>query len=248
MKEPATSSSEAPTTPTDTPHPPPSASGRVRLLLGLLVLTVIAWAISRPYIASVRQKPNRKAAAPRDASPTDTLMTAGMDMAEHGRWLEAVEIFDTAAGAGVDNATLHRALGRCLGELGWIQDAIQEYEQAVRQEPSYFNTYINLTTAYRTIGRRSDALRTLQRAEKALQSLDLLVAPQRYARPAAPMLEDLAEAYARVGLFTQSVEWSLRAQTADPTRTRGYMLAAKSYFVLKQAEKAIPLLQKACSV
>src|SRR5258708_1854337 len=38
------------------------------------------------------------------------------------------------------------------------------------------------------------------------------------------------------------------AKAADPTRARGYMLAAKSYFVLKQGDKAIPLLQKACSI
>jgi tetratricopeptide (TPR) repeat protein len=247
MKEPATAQPELRPTRADV-SPSPSDSGRLRVLLGLLALTAIVWACSRPYLASLKQKASVKAAGSPNVSKTDALLTAGMDMAQHRRWLEAVEIFDTAARSGADNATVHRALGRCLWELSWIQDAIQEYERAIQQEPTYFNTYINLATAYRTIGRRSDALHTLQRAEQALQSPQLMAAPQRYARPVAPMLEDLAEAYARAGEQAKSVEWSLRAQTADPTRTRGYMLAAKSYFVLKQAEKAIPLLQKACSV
>jgi tetratricopeptide (TPR) repeat protein len=228
--------------------PTPSDSGRLRVLLGFLALVAVVWVLSRSYIASLRQKSGVKAAAPPTASKTDTLLAAGMDMAQHRRWLEAVEIFDTAVQSGADNATVHRSLGRCLWELGWVQDAIQEYKRAIQQEPSYFNTYINLATAYRTIGRRSDALDTLQRAEKALQSPELMAAPQRHVRGAAPMLEDLAEGYARAGQPAKSVEWSLRAQTADPTRTRGYILAAKSYFILKQAEKAIPLLQKACSV
>ena len=175
-------------------------------------------------------------------------MARGIETAEQGRWLEAVEMLDTAAQAGTDNAQLHRALGRCLGELGWVEDAIRQYEKAVRLEPTFFNTYINLATAYRSIGRRGDALRTLQKAESALRSPKLMAAPHRYIRPAAPMLEDLSEAYARVGEFATSVKWALQAQTADPTRARGYLLGAKSYFVLKQPDKAIPLLQKACSI
>jgi tetratricopeptide (TPR) repeat protein len=208
----------------------------------------VVWAVSRPFIAASRQTlPSRPNGTDSALRPSGILADKGVEMARQGRWLEAVEILDTAARAGENTAMLHRTLGRCLGELGWVDDAIQEYEQAVKLEPSYFNTYINLATAYRSLGKRTEALKTLDRARRVLESPDLLAAEERYARPAAPMLEELSEAYARLGEFEDSIQWALRAQTADPTRTRGYLLAAKSYFVLKQAEKAIPLLQKACS-
>jgi tetratricopeptide (TPR) repeat protein len=220
----------------------------MRVLLAVLAFAALALVVVKSRGVSPKPQLAAKPAASRDAGASDKLVAAGTDMAEHRRWLEAVEIYDAAMNAGANDARVHRSLARCLGELGWVDDSIGEYEHAVQLEPEFFNAYINLATAYRTIGRRSDAVRTLHKAEHALQSPGLLAAPQRYARPAAPMLEDLAEAYARVGDFAASVDWALRAQTADPTRTRGYMLAAKSYFVLKQADRAIPLLQKACTV
>ncbi|HZO86836.1 MAG TPA: tetratricopeptide repeat protein [Chthonomonadaceae bacterium] len=215
---------------------------RLRILLGMLVCTAVAWGITRPYIVALKRKPVAV------SIPTaSTLLTTGRERAEQGRWLEAVEILDAALRSGADTAETHRILGRSLGELGWVTDTIAEYEKAIQREPAFFNTYISLATAYRSIGRRAEALRTLQRAEATLRSSAPRETPARYARPAAPMLEALAEAYARLGEFPRSVQWATQAQNADPTRPQGYLLAAKSYFVLKQADRAIPLLQKACS-
>src|SRR5437867_6291322 len=118
-----------------------ASSGRLRLLLGLMAFFAVVWAVSRPYIAGLRRKQMPQPAST-VLSRGDALLARGVEMAEHRRWLEAVEIIDSAAHYGVNNVALHRALGRCLGELGWVQDAIQEYERAVQQEPSYFNTYI----------------------------------------------------------------------------------------------------------
>src|SRR5438874_8012651 len=87
----------------------PEASGRFRLLLGILIISLAALVGSRVYLSANRPKAKR-APAVSDVS----LMARGIETAEQGRWLEAVEMLDTAAQAGTDNAQLHRALGRCL--------------------------------------------------------------------------------------------------------------------------------------
>ena len=88
----------------------PEASGRFRLLLGILAILLAALVGSRVYLSANRLKPK-----PAPAASEVSLMVRGIEMAEKGRWLEAVEMLDTAAQAGTDNAQLHRALGRCLG-------------------------------------------------------------------------------------------------------------------------------------
>ena len=224
---------------------PASDAKRLRILLVMLALTAAAYAGIMPRIRALKSKTASAYAAPEQRA--SLLLTAGIERARQSRWLEAVEILDAASRSGVDTPIAHRTLGYCLGELGWIPDTIAEYQKAIQEDPSFFNTYISQATAYRTIGSRAEALKTLGRAEALLQDGSYLVAPERYARPAAPMLEALAEAYARLGEFPRSIEWATRAQTADPTRAQGYVLAAKSHFVLKEPDKAIPLLTKASS-
>lgn len=224
-----------------------SFSKRLFVLGSLIVIALAVRLAASSYFPRAAGGPVKSGAAA-EVSEKEKLFAAGVSMAESGRWLEAVELFESARQNGMDTAELSRDIGRCLSELGWMDDAIVEYEKSIKQDPAYFNAYINLATVYRSIGRRSEAIELLRQAERVLDSPDLLAAPERYSRPAARMLEELAEAYARVGEFDRSVEWALRAQTADPTRTRGYMLGAKSYFVLGQPDKAIPTLQKACTI
>lgn len=222
----------------------PEGRKRLRWLLLLLILTAAAWPISRQFIRPAGRQPLPVPVEVQSAA----LLAAGIASAENGRWLEAVERLDAARRAGADAPELHRALGRCYGELGWVTDTITEYEEAIRQDPSFFNTYISLATAYRSLGRRSEALRTLRNAEQLLRSTAQREAAARYARPVAPQLEELAEAYARLGEHNRALEWAGQAQITDPLRARGYLLAGKSYLVIQQADRAIPLLQRACAL
>jgi len=236
-----------PTRPVTTSGTRSASSFRLTVLSALLAASAIGLVAGRPYLGKLRTYAGSRAAGSQSIAD-DSLLSRGIATAEQGRWLEAVEMLDAAARAGEGGARLHHVRGRCLGELGWVEDAIGEYEQAVKTEPALFNAYINLATAYRSVGRRSDALGTLKKAEAVLRDPKLMETPQRYARPAAALLEDLAEAYGRLGDFPSSVRWAHKAQTADPTRTRGYLLAAKSLYVLKQTDRAIPLLQRAVTV
>src|SRR5579884_176272 len=137
---------------------------RLRILLGMLVCTAVAWGITRPYIVALKRKPVAV------SIPTaSTLLTTGRERAEQGRWLEAVEILDAALRSGADTAETDRILDRSLGELGWVTDTIADDEKAIQRVPAVFKTYISRATAHRAIGRGAEALRTQQRAEAALR-------------------------------------------------------------------------------
>ena len=245
MKNPTTQDTNSALPSAPLANRPAADARRLRVLLVILAFTMVTYGVTTSIIRSRKGKPVSAPIAP--PKRTSILLSGAIDHAVNRRWLEAVEILDAASSSGETSVVTHRLLGRCLGELGWITDTISEYKRAIEEDPTSFDTCISLATAYRSVGRRTDALRTLGRAEALLRNGSYKEAPARYARPAAPMLEELAQAYAHVGEFPKSVEWATQAQTADPTRVQGYLLAAKSYFVLKQADRAIPLLQKACT-
>src|ERR1041384_4529965 len=117
--------------------------------LGLLALLAAIVVVARPFLVKGRRIHAQQVSAV--TSQADKLVERGVEVAQQRRWLEAVEIFDSALRTGADTVLVHRGLGRALGELGWIEDAIHEYETAIAKDPSYFNTYINLATAYRSI-------------------------------------------------------------------------------------------------
>jgi tetratricopeptide (TPR) repeat protein len=215
-----------------------------RRRLGVLFLLLVVASGAGVLLRRQLLTPRRSA---EEVSPA-VLVAAGTALAHERHWLDAAELVRAAVRAGVDTAAAHRTLGVCLGELGWIEATIREYEQAIRLEPSYIDTYISLATAYRSIGRRREALRTLSRAEAQLASSMPRAAAGRYSRPVAPKLEALAQNYAYLGELRQSLYWAEQARTADPTRASGYLLVGKCQLALKQPALAIAPLRRACGL
>ena len=162
--------------------------------------------------------------------------------------MEAVEALEVATHTGADMAPAHHTLGLCLGNLGWMEDAIAEYRKALLLQPGRLDTLVSLSTTYRSIGRRRDALAPLRQAEEFLRAATPKSAAARYARAAAPPLETLAQAYALLGEFEEALRLARQAQTADPAQPGGYLIAAKCCLALKQAEQALPLLRRACAL
>lgn len=54
--------------------------------------------------------------------------------------------------------------GYTLLERGWIDDAIQQFQQAIRQQPDSVPAHLGLAIAYRRAGRDADAWQTYQQA------------------------------------------------------------------------------------
>src|SRR5437867_1670537 len=113
-------------------------SRRLRALVAFVVLAPMAWFASRAYVATARPETERlKAAAARALSAAE-----GIRLAQNRQWIEAVEALEPAVDSGEATSRVYGALGFCLGELGWVDDAAHAYEESIRREPSELYTYV----------------------------------------------------------------------------------------------------------
>jgi tetratricopeptide (TPR) repeat protein len=65
--------------------------------------------------------------------------------------------------ASVDqHAKVHNSMGMALGQVGRVQEAITEYDQALRIEPDYADAHSNLGTALTQVGRVQEAKEHLE--------------------------------------------------------------------------------------
>jgi tetratricopeptide (TPR) repeat protein len=237
--------------PTDSTAPPwrllPTHSDRAaRVRLGLLLL---ALALLSCVWATLRHTVRERAAPqppPQTAPASPDLAAIGKQAAQQHLWMEARDALLEAIQSGQETAENHRLLGLCLGNLGWMEDAIAEYRKAIRLEPSDPDTSISLSTTYRVIGKRAEALQALRQAEAQVQGHAPREAAFRYARAAAPHLEAIAQGYAYLGEFEKALQVAQTAQTADPTRATSYLIAGKCALALHQPQNALAPLRRAC--
>jgi arylsulfatase A-like enzyme/cytochrome c-type biogenesis protein CcmH/NrfG len=79
-----------------------------------------------------------------------------------GRYAEAIKLYRTALGRGIENARYHSRIADLLVRSGKKDDAIPEYEKAVQMNPADAASQTNLATAYMEKGRLPDAERVFK--------------------------------------------------------------------------------------
>jgi tetratricopeptide (TPR) repeat protein len=98
--------------------------------------------------------------------PSNPLLyySLGAKLEKAGRYDEALKLYRAALENGIDkgHGRLHSRLGDLLVHLGKKAEAIPEYEESVRMNPSDVSTQANLATAYLERGRLADAERVLK--------------------------------------------------------------------------------------
>lgn len=165
-----------------------------------------------------------------DASNPLLYYTLGAKLEKSGRYDEAVKLYRAALQNGIDkgHGRLHSRLGDLLVHAGKKAEAIPEYEESVRMNPSDVSTQANLATAYLEQGRLPDAERILKgivvieptnaAAQNGLGVLAIQrqdgVAARVYFEKAVELDPDLVEAYLNLGLLYKMVGEKARARAS----------------------------------
>jgi tetratricopeptide (TPR) repeat protein len=148
-----------------------------------------------------------------------------------GRHPEAIKLYYTALGRGMENARLHSRIGDLLLRSGKKDEAIVEYEKSSRLNPADVESQTNLATAYLEKGRLPDAERvfkwvvTTDAAYAAAYNGLGLIAIQRqdangargYFEKAVEIDPDLVEAQLNLGLIYKMAGDRTRARSCFET-------------------------------
>ncbi len=164
--------------------------------------------------------------------PSNPLLyySLGAQLEKSGRYDEAMKLYRAALQQGIDkgHGRLHSRLGDLLVRAGRKAEAIPEYEQSVRMNPTDVVTAGNLATAYMQLGRLEDAERILngilaiepsnaaaqnQLGVLAIQRQDGTAARTHFEK-AVELDPDLVEAYLNLGLLYQMAGDSARARSS----------------------------------
>jgi arylsulfatase A-like enzyme/Flp pilus assembly protein TadD len=165
-----------------------------------------------------------------DASNPLLYYTLGAKLEKSGRYDEALKLYRAALEKGIDkgHGRLHSRLGDLLVHAGKKAEAIPEYEQSVRMNPSDTSTQANLAAAYLEQGRLADAERVLkgivaiEPTNAAAQNGLGILAIQRqdgtsargYFEKAVELDPDLVEAHLNLGLLYKMAGDRARARAS----------------------------------
>jgi arylsulfatase A-like enzyme/Flp pilus assembly protein TadD len=162
-----------------------------------------------------------------DPSNPDLYYQLGAKYEKTGRHPEAIKLYYTALGRGIESARLHSRIGDLLLRSGKKDEAIVEYEKASRLNPADVGSQTNLATAYLDKGRVRDAERvfnwvvTTDAAYAAAYNGLGLIAIQRrdangargYFEKAVELDPDLIEAQLNLGLIYKMAGDRTRARS-----------------------------------
>ena len=81
-----------------------------------------------------------------------------------GYWKDGETLFRHALDVTRDNWLAHNNLGIDLGQMGRVQEAIEQYEQALRIGPDYAEARYNLGMAFARLGRMQEAILQFEQA------------------------------------------------------------------------------------
>lgn len=102
---------------------------------------------------------DRLTSHPNDAGAYRALADA---YADHGRWEEAIEMYQAAVAIGPEDADLHNSLGIAFEEAGNPEQAGQSYQRAVSLRPDYATAYYNLGMLHKEQQRIPEAIRAFE--------------------------------------------------------------------------------------
>jgi tetratricopeptide (TPR) repeat protein len=93
------------------------------------------------------------------ASNAETHNNRGVDLAKHGKPVEASAEFSEALRLKPDYAEAHNNLGNILSDQGKNDEAMVQYREALRLNPEYVNAHNNLGITLADLGRTAEARR-----------------------------------------------------------------------------------------
>jgi len=151
----------------------------------------------------------------------------GAKLEQAGRYDDAMKLYRTAIGNGIEDSRLHSRLGDLLVRAGKKAEAIPEYEKAGQLNPVDVASQANLGTAYLETGRLDDAGRVfksilaIEPANAAAQNgLGVLAiqkqdgnAARSYFERAVELDPDLVEAQLNLGLLYKMAGDRARARS-----------------------------------
>jgi tetratricopeptide (TPR) repeat protein len=90
-------------------------------------------------------------------------------LSAQGKFSESIEHFDKAIELGADSPELRNNLGDAYRKSGDTKQAIEQYEIAVRLNPSYMQGYANLAQTLALVDRSQEALTIADKAMEIAQ-------------------------------------------------------------------------------
>ena len=118
------------------------------------------------------------------------------------------------------NARAHNGLGNALGQVGRIEDAIGQYEQALQIAPDYADAHYNLGCALARVGRNPDAIGQYEQA--------LRINPDY-----AEAHNNLGDLLMHSGRVTEAIEHLEHAGRIKPDYVNAYNLGVALYQIGK---------------
>lgn len=102
----------------------------------------------------------------------ESMYAFGFDMTTQERWRDASDVFRAMLLVCPSDERSWLGLGRCHGELGQTDLAIELYSLCICALPRAVRTRVALATLLREIRRDDDAERVLEAAEQVAQEMD----------------------------------------------------------------------------
>jgi Flp pilus assembly protein TadD len=102
-------------------------------------------------------------AARKDPTSKEIQFSLGLAYAQVGRYPEAAQSFETALTLGAD-ANTYSNLGVIYYKMGRLEDAVTQYQEALKLKPNDAEVLSNLAAAYVQLGRLDDAQAEYEKA------------------------------------------------------------------------------------
>lgn len=179
------------------------------------VLKKIYVAESTPQMTQQQRIKLLQEAVEEDPKDPSLYHQLGGELEKAGRYNDAMHLYETALGRGVDNGRLHSRIADLSLRAGNRDRAVVEYEKAAKFNPADLESQANLGTAYIEQGRLDDADRVFNwvlsvdsRNAEAHNGLGLIAVQKRNVNVAQTQFEqalqlnpDLVEAQLNLGLI-----------------------------------------------
>jgi tetratricopeptide (TPR) repeat protein len=149
-----------------------------------------------------------------------TLFYLGNELQDHQRNSDAVAVYEqylTTAGLGWERYVAHLYLATCLDRLGRQDEAVAEYLEAVEEDSSRAEAYLQLGLLHYRAGRWTAAVPLLLAATGATRPATGFVVPAHYSY--LPW-DYLAVCYWRLGRNREALDALAKALPGNPERER----------------------------